>query len=125
MKKIIIPAFLAMMALPSFAQDEASSNPLDFTVKDITYTILDDEAKTCMTKAGVNYIDYESRKFVTTYGNSTSGDVIIPSSVTKPDSDDVYSVVAIGSYGFNLATSISIPESVVTITTLHSPDVPV
>lgn len=118
MKKILLTLLLPLCGLPLMAQDEVTSpsESLDFTVDGITYTILDKEGKTCQTKAGFSSIDYENRKLVFTYGNDIEGAVNIPATVTFPNSTEEYKVVAIGSYGFNKASSVQIaPNGVTTI----------
>lgn len=105
------------MGFPVIAQNDVSgSNPaesLDFTGADgIVYTILDDQAKTCQTKAGYSYIDYQDRKLVFSYGNNTTGSITIPATVQNPSNSENYSVVAVGNYGFNNLTEVQINEGI-------------
>ena len=125
MKRLFLSLLIPIAGLPMWGQ-EGTSNPslsesLDFTVDGIVYTILNEQEKTCQTKAGTASINYEDRKIVFTYGNSKSGEVIIPATVQKPSdtdvasgNDNIYTVVAIGSYGFDKASSVTIESGGVT-----------
>ena len=101
MKKLLLILLVAMLALPSVARD------IEYTYEGqtLTYTVIDEDAKTVETKAG-----YVSA------GNNVSGDLVIPSQIK--DGDEVYDVVSIGEYAFQDCsglTSITIPESVTEI----------
>lgn len=93
----------SLLALPGIARDFT----YEYEGKTLTYTVIDEDAKTCMTKAGEN---------VTVPGNDVSGDLKIPS-VAK-DGDKEYTVKGIGNYSFSECqdlTSVTIPNSVTTI----------
>ena len=79
----------------------------DFKYEGLWYTVIDEEEKTCMTKAGEGYRP----------GNNISGDIVIPAYVSDGLMNK-YCVVGIGDYGFcelSGLTSVAIPESVATI----------
>lgn len=119
MKKLFLTLLIPLFGLPAIAQDEVTSTPagsLDFTGDDgITYTILDEQAKTCQTKAGYSSIDYDQRKMIFTYGNHITGDITIPASVENPSNSETYSVVAVGEYGFDSISSVTINEGITQI----------
>ncbi len=97
-KSIILTMLTVLIALPASARD--------FEYEGITYTVIDEDARTCMTKAG----SYD------TSGNYVQGDVVIPS-IALDDSIQ-YTVIEISSSSFNNCkelTSISIPNSVTSI----------
>ncbi|MCH5239615.1 MAG: Ig-like domain-containing protein [Muribaculaceae bacterium] len=119
MNKSLLSLLAALIGIPVIAQT-SGTNPtpaesLDFTVDGITYTIVDEANKTCQTKAGYSYIDYNQRKLIFVYGNNKTGEVIIPATVQNPSSSDNYTVVAVGSYGFDRCTSVTISEGVTQI----------
>lgn len=96
---------LCLVSFPSFAIDFTyESNGLE-----LSYTVLDENARTVETKAGVSSYPY-------TPGNNVSGDVTIPSTVYY--NGKAYTVVSVGEYAFgnckNL-TSIQLPESLTSI----------
>ena len=102
MKQIIF-LFVMLMALPSFARD------FEYTYEGqtLTYTVIDEEARTCKTKEGSYFGDY---------GNFVEGDLIIPEIVK--DGENEYSVISIGEYAFygcSGLASVTIPESVTSI----------
>lgn len=107
---------LSLSVFSSIAQNEQTtpSESLDFTVNGITYTILNEQEKTCQTKAGNSFIDYNERKLIITYGNNIEGEVTIPATVTRSEDNTKYTVVAIGQYGFNKVSSIIIESGGVT-----------
>lgn len=83
----------------------------DFTYtyegKTLTYTVIDETAKTCITKEG-SPGPYP--------GNGCAGNVSIPSKVS--DGVNEYTVTGIGNYGFggnSRLTSVDIPNSVTSI----------
>ncbi|MDE6574505.1 MAG: leucine-rich repeat domain-containing protein, partial [Muribaculaceae bacterium] len=72
----------------------------------LTYTVIDETAKTCRTKTGV----------IKSAGNEVSGSLIIPSKVS--DGTNEYTVTSIGFSAFSTCsslTSVNIPNSVTSI----------
>lgn len=96
-----------LTALPAFARDFSYT----FEGQTLTYTVLDEDAKTCKTKEGT-YLSYWNQM----PGNDVKGDLIIPS-IAK-DGDIEYTVTTIGFNSFykceNL-TSVRIPDSTILI----------
>ena len=101
-QKLLLLLLGVLSTLPAFARD------FDYTYEGqtITYTVIDEDAKTCCTKPGHNH----------TAGNSVSGNVILPE---KPKDGDVeYTLIEIGEYAFGWCqslTSVVIPDSVTSI----------
>lgn len=83
----------------------------DFEYDGIRYTVIDKDAKTCMTKAG-NY-DFANDMYLP--GNSCTGSVVIPSEVTLYN--EKYSVIRVGYAGFagTDITSVVLPEGMILI----------
>lgn len=75
----------------------------------LTYTVIDEESKTCATKSG----ELESDEVVS--GNIINGDLILPTTVY--DEEVAYTLKSIGEYAFfgQQVTSVVIPNSVTTI----------
>lgn len=93
-----------LLSLPVLARDFSYA----YKGQSLTYTVIDEEAKTCMTKDG----DY----FGDTAGNEVSGDLVIPSRVS--DGEAIYTVTSIGECAFYYCrglTSVTIPEGVTSI----------
>ncbi|MDE6754133.1 MAG: leucine-rich repeat domain-containing protein [Muribaculaceae bacterium] len=125
MKKLLLTLLGALIGLPAFARDFTFT----YEGQTITYTVIDENAKTCKTKERV----MPEPDF------SVSGDLILPSHPKDEDieftltqiSDDAFgncsgltsvsipnSVTSIGNYAFyncSSLTSISIPNSVTSI----------
>ena len=102
MKKVLLMMLGVLIALPGLSRDFT----YEYEGQTLTYTVYDEDAKTCMTKAGV----YSGG--VTTPGNAVSGRVVIPSLVS--DGTDEYTVTQIGSNGFPAnpdLTEIVFPET--------------
>lgn len=104
MKKLLLTLLGAILALPGIARDFTYT----YEGQTLTYTVLDETAKTCQTKAGEGE----------TSGNPStlSGELIIPS--TANDGTNDYTVTAIGDLSFyknNSLTAVTIPGSVTTI----------
>ena len=102
MKKFLLFMLGALMALPGIARDFT----YEYEGQTVTYTVLDEDAKTCETKGGSIFSG----------GNYVSGNLIIPA--TAKDGDMEYSVTSIGMFAFSECsglTSVTIPESVTSI----------
>lgn len=102
MKKYLLLAMLLGSILPIMARD--------FTYNNMTYTVLDEKARTVETKAGSEEDEDGETKYVA--GNSAILDVVIPETVK--DGDTEYTVTKIGDYGFvnNLfITSLELPNT--------------
>ncbi|MDE6669921.1 MAG: leucine-rich repeat domain-containing protein [Muribaculaceae bacterium] len=98
MKKFFLLLAVVLLALPSLARD--------FEYNGLTYTVLDEDARTCETKPGEEGIP----------GNQVEGDLVIPATVYDGESE--YSVTIIGWWSFcncSELTSVEIPSSVTII----------
>ena len=106
MKKILLFMLGVLLALPGIARDFT----YEYEGQTLTYTVLDEKAKTCKTKDGSK--DYWNIY----YGNIVENDLIIPE-IAK-DGDVEYSVVELGDYAFagcSSLASVTIPGSVISI----------
>lgn len=88
MNKLLLSLLGALIALPAFARDFTYK----YGGKTLTYTVINEAAKTCSTKKGSNY----------SAGNKISGELIIPS-VAK-DGETEYRVTEIGDQSFAICT---------------------
>ena len=95
MKKILLFMLGVLVALPGIARDFT----YEYEGQTLTYTVLDEEAKTCKTADGFVYL---TTPFA---GNSISGNLIIPN-VAK-DGDTEYSVTSLGKYAFYKCTNLT------------------
>ncbi|MDE6791587.1 MAG: leucine-rich repeat domain-containing protein [Muribaculaceae bacterium] len=106
MKKLLLTMLGLLLSLPTIARD------FEYTYKGqtITYTVIDEDAKTCKTKDGMN----EDGGFgYTTPGNNISGDLILPSNPI--DGITAFTLTELGNYAFyesSELTSITVPNSV-------------
>lgn len=99
---------LTALVLPVIAR--ARDFTYTYEGQELTYTVISEEEKTCMTKEGTKTYSY------TFPGNKVTGDVVIPSIAS--DGSNEYTVTKIGRYGFskcNRLTSVTIPNSVTSI----------
>ena len=104
MQKLLLTLLCVLAVLPAHARDFAYT----YEGQTLTYTVISETDKTCMTKAG--------DASATTGGNDVSGELVIPS--VAIDGDTEYTVVEIGDASFNYnenITSVTIPETVTTI----------
>ncbi|MDE6491070.1 MAG: leucine-rich repeat domain-containing protein, partial [Muribaculaceae bacterium] len=88
-----------------------SAGARDFTYQGIIYTVQDEDAKTCHTKAGIMGFMQAPKP-----GNSVSGEVVIPAQAS--DGNDVYTVVGLGDVAFlncTGLTSVDLPATVTQI----------
>lgn len=102
MRHLLLSLLLLLSCLTASAEDFT----YEYEGQTLTYTIIDEEAKTCKLKAG-GYYDYDDHP-----GNEVSGDLIIPAEAGG------YKVVEISYYAFctcSSLTSVSIPNSVTSI----------
>lgn len=102
MKKLLLFFLGVLLAFPGIARDFT----YEYEGQTLTYTVMSEEEKTCMTKEG-NY---------PTAGNDISGNLIIPSVVNDGEFD--YIVTSIGDhafYGCSKLISVDIPNSVTSI----------
>ena len=102
-----LPTLLWLMLL-ALLPAQLSARDFEYTYEGqtLTYTVLDEDAKTVETKEGTYFNG----------GNIVTGDVKLPATVY--DGDNEYSVVAIGNYAFydcRELTSVDISNSVTTI----------
>ena len=107
-KKLLLTLFLAFVVVPLHGRDFA----YEYAGKTLIYTVLDENKKTCKTKAG-NLKNVPGKSVP---GNNVEGDVVIPAIVK--DGETEYTVVSIGSSGFcncSGLTSIEIPTSITSI----------
>ena len=105
MKKFLLFMLGVLIALPGIARDFT----YEYEGQTLTYTVIDEDAKTCKTMDG--YYDLYQKP-----GNNVSGTLVIPS-VAK-DGDIEYAVTAIGEKAFYNCSglkSVTIPESVIEI----------
>ncbi|MDE6560923.1 MAG: leucine-rich repeat protein [Muribaculaceae bacterium] len=106
MKRLIFLLFIiSLPCLVSVARDFSYT----YEGQTLVYTVLDEDAKTCETKAGVLHIG--------TPGNKVSGKLVLPEKVM--DGNTAYTLTRIGDFAFNNCTAISglvtIPNSVTSI----------
>ena len=103
-QKLLLLTLGVLSTFPALARD------FDYSYKGhtLTYTVIDEEAKTCMTKAGGNAGGWYA-------GNSVDGELILPSNPNDGDYD--FTLTTIGEYSFfnNELTSVEIPNSVTEI----------
>lgn len=103
MKKFFLLIVLSVLiALSTFARDFK----YEYEGQTLTYTVIDEEAKTCKTLEG---------SFASA-GNKILGDLIIPS-IAK-DTDTEYTVIELGAHSFydcDRITSVTIPSTITTI----------
>lgn len=102
-KKLLLTLFLAFVVVPLHGRDFT----YEYAGKTLIYTVLDENKKTCETKAG---------NLNGGPGNKVYGDIVIPA-IAK-DGEVEYTVTSIGSQSFRECTrisSVSIPTSVTSI----------
>ena len=102
MKKLLLSMLGVLMALPAMARDFKYT----YEGQTLTYTVIDEDAKTVKTKEGY-YMDGGNYS-----GNGVSGDLVLPSEVY--DGDIKYTLTEIGYNAFCRTdlTSVTIPNSV-------------
>ena len=100
-KSLLLTICVMMTGISSFARDFSYT----YEGQNITYAVIDEDAKTCMVKIGCSED-----------GNKVSGDLILPSN--PKDGNTKFNLIEIGEQAFNWCTgltSIVIPNSVQTI----------
>ncbi len=102
-KKLFLFLLGVLITLPSFARDFS----YEYEGQILNYTVLDEDAKTVETKAGV----FGPNDLYPEPGNHISGALIIPEVVK--DGDEEYTVIGIGDSSFfgNGITSIELPKT--------------
>lgn len=109
MKKLLLLLLGVLIALPSMARDFT----YEYEGQTLTYTVIDEEAKTCGTKAG--YPEYYGSDELKP-GNVVFGSLILPAH--PKDGDVEYTLISIFKCSFIYCgdlTSVEIPNSVQTI----------
>lgn len=104
MKKLLLTLLGVLLALPSIARDFT----YEHEGQTLTYTVINEETKTCKTKEGSTSDFYG--------GNKVSGNLTIPTKAK--DGDTEYTVTTIGTfafYGCSGLTSVIIPSSITSI----------
>lgn len=109
--KIMLAMLLAAMYLmPSFLYAQTDESERDFVYDGIIYTVIDEEAKTCRTKAGIysRYNnDYEP-------ANNLAGDVVLPSNPSDGESTFTLTEIGNGSFANNFDLKSMVVPSTVT-----------
>lgn len=114
-KRILIFFTLALTgSLPGLSRD------FEYTYKGqtLTYTVADEDKKTCVTKAGYGYPEADLIGFEQKSGNTVSGSLEIPENAS--DGNDDYEVVGIGLMSFfhcEGLTSVTLPSTLNSIET--------
>ena len=109
MKRLIFLLFIISLPCLVYAARDFSYT---YEGQTIVYTVLDEEAKTCMTKPGER--NYNSHSDNNDYypGNKVSGTLVLPEIVS--DGKTSYELTVIGSHAFfgcSDLTSVTIPNS--------------
>lgn len=103
MKKFLLMMLGTLLTFPALARD--------FDYNGLTYTVLDEDSRTCQVKAG--YCTSDSNLVP---GNTVAGDLVVPSEAV--DGEIIYTVIHISRYAFcncSDLTSVTIPETVTSI----------
>ncbi|MDE6048429.1 MAG: leucine-rich repeat domain-containing protein, partial [Paramuribaculum sp.] len=111
MKKLLLIMLGALISFPALARDFIYT----YGGQTLTYTVLDEHAKTCETKAGMK--QNSSGSIITSPGNNASGKLSIPEFAVDATGNS-YRVTNIGEYAFfncKDITSVIIPNSVTSI----------
>lgn len=107
MKKFLLMMIGVLMSLPTFARDFT----YEYEGQTLTFTVLDEGAKTCETRAGS--VDYDSNTM--SVGNRTEvKNLVVPALAKDSEKNVEYTVVKIGDcgFGFNSFESVTIPKTV-------------
>lgn len=111
MKKILLILLVALASLPHLSAAVGD----EFTYDGLIYTVLDEEAKTCQTKAGVS--KYNGGLYGDSYtepGNYPPNNLVIPSIVINGGEE--YTVTRIGNGGFTDSSDLTTVELPSTVT---------
>ena len=107
MKKFLLFMLGVLLALPGIARDFT----YEYEGQTLTYTVISESAKTCMTKSGT---EGPNGRYVEG-GNYITGELIIPSVAKNGGVEYTVTEIGFGSFYHNPLTSLTIPESVTTI----------
>ena len=107
MKKFLLFMLGVLLALPGIARDFT----YEYEGQTLTYTVISESAKTCMTKSGT---EGPNGRYVE-WGNYITGELIIPSVAKNGGVEYTVTEIGFGSFYHNPLTSLTIPESVTTI----------
>ena len=107
MKKFLLFMLGVLIALPGIARDFT----YEYEGQTLTYTVISESAKTCMTKSGT---EGPNGRYVE-WGNYITGELIIPSVAKNGGVEYTVTEIGFGSFYHNPLTSLTIPESVTTI----------
>jgi len=113
MRKTLLLLLGVVVALPALARDFTYT----YEGQTLTYTVIDEDAKTCQTKDGILGVGIIGGP-QDTPGNDVSGSVIIPAVVNDGKND--YTVTTLGYYAFlccNELTSVELPSTLKTFPT--------
>ncbi|TFU91959.1 hypothetical protein E4T81_13525 [Barnesiella sp. WM24] len=111
MKKILLILLITLVSLPHLSAAVGD----EFTYDGLIYTVLDEEAKTCQTKAGV--AEYNGGLYGDSYtkpGNYPPNNLVIPSIVINGGEE--YTVTRIGNGGFTDSSDLTTVELPSTVT---------
>ena len=112
MKQILLSILTVLLPFPIYSRDFT----YEYEGKILTYTVIDEDAKTCMTKEGGYDKNMSITHAVYKAGNYVGGDLVIPKNPI--DNDIIYTLISLGDYAFydcEFLNSVTIPDGVVTI----------
>ncbi len=112
MKKLLFLLLGVLIALPAFARDFT----YEYEGQTITYTVIDEEGRTCETKRGTTKGYWSSSGSHLISGNNVTGDLILPPYPKDGDIEYTLTTISFASFS-NLSelTSVQIPSTVTAI----------